>query len=127
MVRSCMVFNCRGNYPVEPYTKQVSSWDEESKRQWFAAMPNMPGMLNSRKKIWICVTHFEGEWKSVQGGRKPINPPSIFPGFPKSCLKQTINKPRTTKKTTADTRKKSSEVNDKIKTFEDFYTNIKKI
>lgn len=126
MVRSCMVFNCRGNYPGEPYTKQVSSWDEESKRQWIAAMSNMPGTLNSREKIWICVTHFEGEWKSVQGGRKPINPPSIFPGVPKSCLKQTINKPRTTKKTTADTRRKSSEVNDKIKTFEEFCTNIKK-
>ena len=69
MVRCCMVYGCRGNYPGETYTKQVSSWDEESKKKWIAAMPNIPTKLTTRKKIWICITHFEGEWKSVQGGR----------------------------------------------------------
>ena len=80
MVRTCMAFGCRGNYPHEPYTKLVSSWNEESKQSWIAAMPNDPKDLASRQKICLCVTHFEGEWRSIQGGRKPVNPPSIFLG-----------------------------------------------
>ena len=126
MVHCCMVYGCRGNYPGETYTKQVSSWDEESKKKWIAAMPNIPTKLRTRKKIWICITHFEGEWKSVQGGRKPVNPPSIFPGVPKSCLKQTKSKPRSTKNTAAESRRKSSEYKDKINTFEEFCMGMKK-
>ena len=86
MVRTCMAFGCRGNYPHEPYTKLVSSWNEESKQSWIAAMPNDPKDLASRQKICLCVTHFEGEWRSIQGGRKPVNPPSIFLGEEKNCV-----------------------------------------
>ena len=94
MVQTCMAFGCRENYKGEPCTKMVSSWDEESRLRWISAMPNAPAQLREKEKIWLCITHFEGEWKATQGGSKPVNLPTVFSGIPKSCLKQTNNKPR---------------------------------
>ena len=49
--------------------------------------------LLPKKEIWVCATHFEGEWITIQGGRRPLNPPSIFPGVPKSCTQErTVDK-----------------------------------
>ena len=93
-------------------------------------MPNDPASLLEKEEIWVCVTHFEGEWATVRGGRRPINPPSIFPGVPKSCLKQVQNKQRPTRCGSAETRRKSEEATndqrDKITNFKDFVREIKK-
>ena len=108
MPRHCVVYGCRGNFKWEPYTKTVSFPSEKETRQkWRAAMPNDPASL--LEEIWVCVTHFEGEWATARGGRRPINPPSIFPGIPKSCLKQVQNKQRPTRCGSAEMRRKSEE------------------
>ena len=126
MGRSCMAFGCRGNYKGEPYSKMVNSWDKKSKEDWIAAKPNDPESQRDKDKIWLCVTHFEGEWISSQGGRKPKNIPTIFPGIPKSCIKQSNSKPRETKRSSSAMRQKNSEENDKIKFFNDFSCTMRK-
>ena len=89
-------------------------------------MPNAPAQLRDKEKIWLCITHFEGEWKATQGGSKPVNLPTVFSGIPKSCLKQTNNKPRQSERSSSSARRKSSEEQDKVKSFADFIVNMKK-
>ena len=133
MPRCCAVYGCRGNYR-EPYTKTVSfPTGEETRSKWITALPNDSRTLVGRKEIWICVTHFEGEWVTMRGGKRPlINPPSssIFPGVTKSCLKQVQYKERQTMCSSAETRRKSqdkaNEQKDKIKDFREFGEQMKK-
>ena len=88
MPRRCAAYNSRGNYRVEPYTKLVSSTAEQEERDsWIKAMPNDPHTLVNRTDIWICASHFDCRWKVVRGGKRPTEPPSIFPGIPGSCFK----------------------------------------
>ena len=97
----------------------VSSWDEESKSRWITALPNDPAQLRSFEKIWLCVAHFEGDWVSKQGGKKPVNPPTIFSGIPKSCLKQTADKPRQSERSSSTARNSFAQEQDKIKSFQE--------
>ena len=61
-----MVYGCRGNHRGEPYTSTVSSWDDESKKTWIAAMPNDPASLATKKKIWtIFSARGEVTWTKV--------------------------------------------------------------
>ena len=132
MPRSCNVLGCRGNYPGEPYSKVVkfpnknvdpSEWD-----RWLCAMPNERASLENLKEIWLCRSHFDCEWKKVRGGERPVDPPSIFPGIPKSCFKQTVSKPRLTSATSeqrADIEAKRREEEDKIKDFDEFCVKIR--
>ena len=123
MPRRCAVYGCRGNYRRgEPYTKTVSfPTDQETRSKWITALPNDSRTLVGRKEIWICVTHFEGEWVTMRGGKRPLNPPSIFPGVTKSCFKQVKYKERQTTCSSAEARRKSqdkaNEQKDKIKDF----------
>ena len=94
---------------------------------WVMAMPNARNNLTAKSKIYICAMHFEGEWKSIKGGTRPVNPPSIFPGVSKSCFKQVLSKPRITAATALHREMKQKEVKvemDKIKSFENFVKNI---
>ena len=76
------------------------------------------------------MTHFEGEWATARGGRRPIIPPSIFPGLPKSCLKQVQTKQRPTRCGSTEMRRKSEEAmndqRDKITNLKDFIREIKR-
>ena len=131
MPRSCNVLGCRGNYPGEPYSKVVkfpnkdtdyAEWD-----RWLCAMPNERASLEKLKEIWICRSHFDCEWQKVRGGERPVSPPSIFPGIPKSCFKQTVSKPRPTSATSekrAEIETQRREEEDKIKDFDDFCQKI---
>ena len=126
----CAAFGCRGNYRGEPYTRMVKFPKEKIKRQiWLAAMPNESHTLANRKEIFICATHFDCVWEKVRGGSYPTMPPSVFPGVPKSCFRQTLSSPRNTLATTADARRKLQqerlEKNDKIKDFQEFTENVK--
>ena len=102
--------------------------DPETRRKWIAALPNDPASLP--KQIWACATHFEGEWVKTRGGKRPLNPPSIFPGVPKSCLKQIQSKERCTKASSAETRRESqeatNEARDKIINFKNVLKEIKR-
>ncbi|CAK8685254.1 unnamed protein product [Clavelina lepadiformis] len=80
----------------EPYSKVVSfPTDEVERNRWIDAMPNERSSLLQLKQIYACANHFDCEWISVKGGKRPSQPPSIFPGVLKSCLKQVSSAPRT--------------------------------
>ena len=49
------------------------------------------------------------KYGKVQGGRRPVNAPSIFHGVPKSCVKQVQSKKRSTSCTSADARQKEQQ------------------
>ena len=128
MPRRCPVYGCRGNYRSELYTKI----ETETRLKWITALPNDSRTLVGRKEIWICVTHFEGEWVTMRGEKRPLNPPSSFPGVTKSCLKQVQYKERqTTTCSSAEARRKSqdkaNEQKDKIKDFKEFVEQMKKL
>ena len=88
----CRVFDCRGNYDGTPYfptvgvslLKYLEDW-----RRWIDAMPNNRKFLEKQEEIHICHHQFDSDLITVQGGgKRPTQPPTIFPGIPKSCLKQ---------------------------------------
>ena len=66
----------------------------------------------------------------MRGGKCLVNPPSVFHGIPKSCFKQEVSKPRTTKVTSSEQRQKKEqgikEKKDKINNFENFVKCIAK-
>ena len=117
MPRRCGVYGCRGNYRCEPYTKTVVSFptDEETRSKWITALPNDSRTLGGRKEIWICVTHFEGEWVTMREGKRPLNPPSIFSGVTKSCFKQVQYKERRAVPPQQEEKAKIKQMNKKIK------------
>ena len=100
MGRKCNVYGCRGNFAGEPYSKVVSFPDKNEMpdewERWIEAMPNARKSLEECKEIWVCATHFNCEWKTVRGGKRPTAPPCIFPGVPQSCLKQAPSHARQT-------------------------------
>ena len=88
----CRVFDCRGNYDGTPYSptvgvsllKYLEDW-----RRWIDAMPNNRKFLEKQEEIHICHHQFDSDLITVQGGgKRPTQSPTIFPGIPKSCLKQ---------------------------------------
>ena len=106
---------------------ELSVWRSRSwnTRKWIGALPNDPASF--QKQIWD-VTHFKGEWVKTRGGKQPLNPPSIFPGVQKSCLKQLQSKERSTKVSSAETLRQSHEATnqacDKIINFKNFVKEI---
>ena len=134
MPRRCSVFGCNGNFDGQPYSQTVSASRErypEDREKWIAALPNERKELERLKEIHVCKSHFNCEWYRVQGGgERPMDPPTIFPGVAKSCLKQTKSQSRRTTSATVEARsektKKIEEDNDKIKTFETFADDIAK-
>ena len=128
MPRRCSVYLCDGNYDEKPYTPTVSASLNkypEDRKKWIGAMPNDRKQLEKLATIHVCKHHFDCEWYPVQGGgERPRYPPSIFPGVPKSCSKQSVSKSRQTKTGSADVRlamtKWIVEDNDRISDIEDF-------
>ena len=83
-------------------------------------MPNERSSLLQLKQIYACVRHFDCEWITVKGGKRPSHSPSIFPGVSKSCLKQVSSAPRITTasaETRAENERLRTEVVDKIGDF----------
>ena len=128
MPRRCSCFGCRGNYDGTPYVKVISfPKDPEERERWILAMPNEKESLRHLKEIYICETHFNCEWVSVKGGKRPKEPPSRFPGIPKSVLKQVTSAPRPTSSTSESSAKKvqaANEAVDKIQDFDHFCAKI---
>ena len=82
MPHRCSVYNCNGNYRGEPYTKTVSASVTkypEDIIKWIEAMPNQRQSLEKIKEIHVCVSHFNCDWLTVQGGgKRPSYAPSFF-------------------------------------------------
>ena len=121
MPNKCNVYGCRGNYRGEPYTKVVSfPTDEVERNRWIEAMPNERSSFLQLQQICACVRHFDCEWTTVKGGKRPSHPLSIFLGVSKSCLKQVSSSPRiatASAETRAENERLRTEVMDKIRTF----------
>ena len=60
-------------------------------------MPNEKKSLMSKKVDHVCASHFDCDWITVFGGKRPSNPPSVFKNVPSSCLNQVNSAPRSTK------------------------------
>ena len=54
-------------------------------------------VIDVKKVIHVCASHFDCVWITVFGGKRPSNPPSVFKNVPSSCLKQVNGAPRSTK------------------------------
>ena len=114
MPRRCSCYGCRGNYDGTPYVKVISfPKDLEERERWILTMPNEKESLRRLKEMYICETHFNFEWVSVKGGKRPKDPPSIFPGVPKSVLKQVTSASRPTSSSTAEARATKVQAADK--------------
>ena len=77
MPRRCSVFGCNGNYDGTPYVISFPK-DEVERERWIVAMPNEKASLERLNEIYVCESHFDCEWVSVKGGKRPKEPPSIF-------------------------------------------------
>ena len=129
MPKRCAAFGCRGNYNGEPYSRMVRFPQEETERaSWISAMPNAAGSLKHRTELFICSSHFDCQWVTSRGGKRPVGPPTIFKGVPKSYLKQSVSAPRPTKVVSAESREKRQEENsdskDRILSFEKFASEV---
>ena len=100
MPRRCSVYECRGNYDGELYTKQVSfPTDESTRSKWIAAMPNDATSLTKKiKNLGTCYA-FRG------GVDNHPRRPATFISWGKSCFKQVYNKERSTKYSSAEMRR----------------------
>ena len=106
-----------------PYVKVISfPKDPEEKESWILAMPNEKESLSRLKEIYIC------EWMSVSGGKRPKEPPSVFPGVSISALKQMTSAPCPTSSSTSESRAKkmhaADEAAEKIQDFDHFCAEI---
>ena len=99
----CHVYGCLGNYPGEMYSEVISFPDideyPDEWERWIEAMPNERKTLEELMEIWLCTTHFNCEWNKVCDGKRSTAPPCVFPGVPKSCLKQASSHARLTSAT----------------------------
>ena len=106
------------------------SKDDPDFVRWVEAMPNQRNELMEQKDIWICGSHFDCEYKTIRGGKRPLDPPSVFPHIPKSHFKQVVPKRRSTELATAQQRQQrvsdEKEQNDKIVNFENFVKSVAK-
>ena len=131
MGRTCKVYGCdaKQSRTAEHYCAMVAfppKEDDEFMR-WVSAIPNSANrmdMIAEDKKVWICASHFECEYKSVKGGKRPIDPPSVFPNIPNSFFVQNQPKRRSTHCATSDQREIIAERKDKIKSYEDFVKHV---
>jgi hypothetical protein len=122
MPKRCAVYGCRSNYRGEPYTQVVRfPTDDMERERWIKAMPNAGPSLIGRRDLYVCASHFDCEWIVSRGGRRPVAPPSNFPGIPKSCLKQTQPKKRKTSRTSSAARQqKEKELEIRQNNMQDF-------
>ena len=76
MGRTCKVYGCdaKQSRTAENYCAMVAfppKEDDEFMR-WVSAIPNSANRMDiiaEDKKVWICASHFECEYKSVKGGK----------------------------------------------------------
>lgn len=130
MPKRCAAYGCRGNYRGEPYSHMVRFPSDAVEREaWINALPNKKGSVTHRKDLFICASHFSCAWQISRGGKRPVGPPTIFPGIPNSCIKRFHAKPRN-KNALSQTREKRSqqrqEERNKIGSFSQFVKEIAK-
>ena len=109
MIKKCCVFNCSGNYNEANKVKTFRLPRNETKRsRWPAAIPrdNIP----DNDETVVCERHWPEKYLKVFvfGKPRPANPPSVFPGAPKSQIHTQPNLRGTTKITSCESKKRYS-------------------
>lgn len=131
MGRLCKVDGCvaKQSRSAHGYNRMVSfPKDVGEYGRWVDAMPNhREDLMEAREnneEMWICASHFDCEYKSVRGGKRPMDPPSVFPNIPKSHFKQVVPIKRRTEMASSDQRQQRiqelKEQKDKITNFDTF-------
>ena len=96
-----------GNYDEENKTKIFrlpSAKTKPTERQrWIKTIPNT---VPDSKDTSICEKHWPTNYEtvSVNGKLRPRDPPSLYPGVPKSVIPTPPSKPRTTERSSFDVR-----------------------
>ena len=106
--------------------------DDDEFMRWVDSIPNSKNRLELMEetgKIYICASHFDCEYKTVKGGKRPVDPPSKFPTVPKSHFKENVLKRRSTENAKSEQREilaqQEKEKKDKIKSFDDFAKQVR--
>lgn len=112
MVNKCCVPNCNSNYRVtkkDPNFQRQSVYkfpkDKDECNEWIAAIPRKN--LFVTEYTVVCRLHWpeDAEFISLRGRNfRPKNPPSLFPNIPKSCLRSTLSKKRSSQKCLSEQR-----------------------
>ena len=80
----------------QPYSSLVSfPIDTDTMNLWIDSMPNDRSTQGNQIEIWICASHFDCQWITVEGGKRPPNPPTLFHGVPKSFLMKQVQNNKT--------------------------------
>ena len=122
MVNRCGVARCNGNYSSENKVRVFKLPKCEADQQrWINALPPRANFVIKPKTFYICERHWppEAQFITTPGGfTRPVDPPSIFPNVPSSCLQTPKPPPRPPK----DPNKNLDFFNkrDKIRSFAEF-------
>ena len=97
MPKKCSVGNCRGNYTSESEKVTVFSFptDENERKRWLNALPNIIPPEHVTKNMGVCCRHWppDARTKSVKGHKIPIDPPELF-DVPQTFVKQVQSRDR---------------------------------
>ena len=87
----CAVYNCKNGYKSQPYDGNFHYFpsDEVKRQAWIDALPNADFKWTKNK--CICDIHWPANAviARTKGKNVPAVPPSIFPGVPSPCARQT--------------------------------------
>lgn len=100
MPLKCCVPQCKGNYDSNSTKLSVYRFpkNEEERLKWVKVIPR--ANLIVTKYTVVCRKHWpcDAKFASVHGEECPVDPPSIFPCVPSSCLSTPLPEPRPTKR-----------------------------
>ena len=103
MVKKCCVPRCKGNYKstgvnVSIYRFPNEKYFPEEREKWIRAIPRPRSDYKITNNMGVCRAHWppDMETKQYRGKIVPVNPPSVFPNIPESCVPTPEPKPRPT-------------------------------
>ena len=100
MPRKCCVPKCNTNYQTGAPGKVFRFPDkEEEKEKWIRAIPRKRESFSVKSHTVVCEKHWPQGYDTYKhyGKDRPIDPPSVFPDIPESCLRSQTKR-RTTRK-----------------------------
>ena len=115
MTKKCCIPGCRSNYAPSKKQKQDKGHTKvfrlprksDELELWKRSLPYNCKKLTITKDSLICVKHWPSSYATVSGkGNKerPVEPPSVWPGVPASCVPAPPNPPRPTSRTSLSVR-----------------------
>ena len=107
MARKCLIPACTSNYgPLKGDSMKAKHYvrvfrfpkKAADMKVWIRALPYRD--LNVNSNSVICVKHWPENYPTVKlrGKERPLNPPSVWPGVPESCIPTPAPPPRPTQR-----------------------------